>query len=184
MVGAAISTRYMFDLQAGDVFWCTADCGWITGHTYLTYGPLLCGAAIVIYEGVPDHPTPARCWQVVEKYRVRTDRSKHAVVHHLTSSRGPVAVAGVTLQGLLLQKDREVALEAARTFYTTFSWKHESCMNAGGHAFATPFPCVKHREAPVLCLYEKPLQLALCRFANSTQHQRWFVPWRRMMITL
>ena len=49
---------------------CTADCGWITGHTYLTYGPLLNGATCVIYEGVPAYPKPDRIWQIVEKYKV------------------------------------------------------------------------------------------------------------------
>ncbi len=59
MVATAVTTRYVFDLQPGDVYWCTADCGWITGHSYLAYGPLLCGAQSVIFEGVPSHPTPA-----------------------------------------------------------------------------------------------------------------------------
>ena len=70
MVSAAITTKYVFDLQPGDVYWCTADCGWITGHSYLAYGPLLCGAQSVVFEGVPTYPTPARCWQVIEKYQV------------------------------------------------------------------------------------------------------------------
>ena len=70
MVMAATTTKYVFDLQPGDVYWCTADCGWITGHTYLTYGPLLCGAQCVVFEGVPSYPTPGRSWQVVEKYNV------------------------------------------------------------------------------------------------------------------
>ena len=71
MVMAGVSTKYVFDLQPGDVYWCTADCGWITGHTYLTYGPLLNGATSVVYEGVPTHPDPSRIWQIVEKYKVR-----------------------------------------------------------------------------------------------------------------
>eukprot|EP00884_Botryococcus_braunii_P002880 jgi/Botrbrau1/12593/Bobra.0169s0121.1 len=71
MVMAGVTTRYLFDLQPGDVYWCTADCGWITGHTYLTYGPLLNGATCVMYEGVPSYPTPGRVWDIVEKYRVR-----------------------------------------------------------------------------------------------------------------
>lgn len=50
---------------------CTADCGWITGHTYLTYGPLLNGAVNVVFEGVPTYPSPSRCWEIVEKYQVR-----------------------------------------------------------------------------------------------------------------
>ena len=70
MVMAATTTKYVFDLQPGDIYWCTADCGWITGHTYLTYGPLLCGAQCVVFEGVPSYPTPGRSWQVVEKYKV------------------------------------------------------------------------------------------------------------------
>lgn len=74
MVMAATTTKYVFDLQPGDVYWCTADCGWITGHTYLTYGPLLCGAQCVVFEGVPSYPTPGRSWQVVEKYNVSAAR--------------------------------------------------------------------------------------------------------------
>ena len=70
MVATAVTTKFVFDLQPGDVYWCTADCGWVTGHSYLTYGPLLCGAQSVMYEGVPNYPTPARCWQIVEKYKV------------------------------------------------------------------------------------------------------------------
>lgn len=50
---------------------CTADCGWITGHTYLTYGPLLNGAVNLVFEGVPTYPSPSRCWEIVEKYKVQ-----------------------------------------------------------------------------------------------------------------
>eukprot|EP01024_Parvocaulis_polyphysoides_P058137 TRINITY_DN6225_c0_g1_i4.p1 TRINITY_DN6225_c0_g1~~TRINITY_DN6225_c0_g1_i4.p1 ORF type:complete len:414 (-),score=83.95 TRINITY_DN6225_c0_g1_i4:167-1228(-) len=57
-------------MRAGDIYWCTADCGWITGHTYLTYGPLLNGATAVIFEGVPTYPDPGRCWEIVQKYNV------------------------------------------------------------------------------------------------------------------
>ena len=77
---AATTTKYVFDLQPGDVYWCTADCGWITGHTYLTYGPLLCGAQCVVFEGVPSYPTPGRSWQVVEKYKVCCWRGTRCVV--------------------------------------------------------------------------------------------------------
>ena len=75
MVMAGVTTKYVFDLQPGDVYWCTADCGWITGHTYLTYGPLLNGAQNVIFEGVPTYPDPSRCWQIVEKHKVKLDPS-------------------------------------------------------------------------------------------------------------
>ncbi|CAI5980018.1 unnamed protein product [Closterium sp. NIES-64] len=70
MLGAATSFKYIFDHHDDDVFWCTADCGWITGHTYLTYGPLLNGATVLVFEGVPTHPDPGRCWDVVDKYKV------------------------------------------------------------------------------------------------------------------
>lgn len=70
MVGAATTFKYIFDHHDDDVYWCTADCGWITGHTYLTYGPLLNGATVVIFEGVPTHPDAGRCWDVVDKHKV------------------------------------------------------------------------------------------------------------------
>eukprot|EP01063_Lacrimia_lanifica_P026437 TRINITY_DN3562_c0_g1_i3.p1 TRINITY_DN3562_c0_g1~~TRINITY_DN3562_c0_g1_i3.p1 ORF type:complete len:669 (+),score=314.98 TRINITY_DN3562_c0_g1_i3:66-2072(+) len=70
MCGAWSTCHYVFDLQENDVFWCTADCGWITGHTYITYGPMLNGATQVVFEGVPTFPDAGRMWEVVAKYRV------------------------------------------------------------------------------------------------------------------
>jgi len=71
MVSAATTVKHVFNLQPGDVYWCTADCGWITGHSYLTYGPLINRAVNIVFEGVPTHPTPARCWEVVDKHQVK-----------------------------------------------------------------------------------------------------------------
>jgi acetyl-CoA synthetase len=62
--------RYAFDYKQDDIYWCTADIGWITGHSYLVYGPLANGATSVLFEGTPQYPTPARYWQVIEKYQV------------------------------------------------------------------------------------------------------------------
>jgi acetyl-CoA synthetase len=70
MVGAAATFTYVFDYLPGDVYWCTADCGWITGHSYVTYGPMLAGASQVVFEGVPTYPTAARCWEICDKYNV------------------------------------------------------------------------------------------------------------------
>ncbi len=70
MLWARLSTRWVFDLQDDDVYWCTADVGWVTGHTYLTYGPLANGATVVMYEGGPTYPQPDRFWDVVEKHKV------------------------------------------------------------------------------------------------------------------
>src|SRR5688572_24462365 len=69
MTGTYATTKWIFDLKEQDVFWCTADVGWVTGHSYLVYGPLLNGATIVMYEGAPDWPTKSRFWSIVEKYR-------------------------------------------------------------------------------------------------------------------
>jgi acetyl-CoA synthetase len=70
LTGAMATTKYVFDLKDEDVYWCTADIGWITGHTYLTYGPLANGATCVMYEGAPDWPDKDRFWQICERYGV------------------------------------------------------------------------------------------------------------------
>jgi acetyl-CoA synthetase len=70
LVGTHCSTKYVFDLREEDVYWCTADVGWITGHSYLVYGPLACGATCVMYEGAPNWPEPDRFWRIVEEFGV------------------------------------------------------------------------------------------------------------------
>ena len=70
MVHVGKSFKDVFQYKENDIFWCTADIGWITGHSYMTYGPLLNGATVVMFEGVPTYPTPARFWEVVEKHNV------------------------------------------------------------------------------------------------------------------
>lgn len=70
LVYAAMTFKYVFDYQEGDIYWCTADVGWITGHSYLVYGPLANGATTLLFEGVPNYPTPARMSEVVDKHKV------------------------------------------------------------------------------------------------------------------
>ena len=70
LLGAALTHEWVFDTWDEDVFWCTADIGWVTGHTYIVYGPLANGTTVVMYEGAPDYPKPDRFWAVVEKYGV------------------------------------------------------------------------------------------------------------------
>merc|ERR1711871_504828 len=70
MLGAFATFKYIFDGKPGDVWWCTADCGWITGHTYIVYGPLTVGCASMIFEGVPTYPDAGRLWQVCDKFKV------------------------------------------------------------------------------------------------------------------
>jgi acetyl-CoA synthetase len=70
LVGCATSTRIVFDLKDDDVFWCTADIGWVTGHSYVVYGPLANGATVLMYEGAPDWPEKDRFWEICERYGV------------------------------------------------------------------------------------------------------------------
>ena len=70
LLGAKMTTKYVFDLKPEDVYWCTADVGWITGHSYIVYGPLANGATQVMYEGAPNFPGPDRFWQIVDRYKV------------------------------------------------------------------------------------------------------------------
>ena len=70
LLHASMTHRYVFDYQDGDIYWCTADVGWVTGHSYIVYGPLANGATTLMFEGVPNYPDSSRCWQVVDKHQV------------------------------------------------------------------------------------------------------------------
>jgi acetyl-CoA synthetase len=70
LLQAALSTSWVFDLRDEDVYWCTADVGWVTGHTYIVYGPLSNGGTVLLYEGAPLHPQPDRFWRIVARHRV------------------------------------------------------------------------------------------------------------------
>lgn len=70
MVGTYLTTKTVFDLQDDDIYWCTADVGWVTGHSYSVYGPLLNGATVVLYEGAPNQPDWGRFWDIIQKHRV------------------------------------------------------------------------------------------------------------------
>jgi acetyl-CoA synthetase len=70
LLGAKMTSKYIFDLQPEDVYWCTADIGWVTGHSYVVYGPLANGATSLMYEGAPNHPEPDRFWRLIAKHGV------------------------------------------------------------------------------------------------------------------
>jgi acetyl-CoA synthetase len=70
LLGASLTHKYVFDVKDEDTYWCTADIGWVTGHSYIVYGPLCNGATSVMYEGAPNHPEPDRFWSIVERHRV------------------------------------------------------------------------------------------------------------------
>lgn len=72
LLGGILSIRWVFDYKSSDVFWCTADVGWITGHTFICYAPLAVGATQIVFEGVPTYPDASRFWQMIEKHKVTT----------------------------------------------------------------------------------------------------------------
>lgn len=70
LVYASMTHQYVFDYQENDIYWCSADVGWVTGHSYIVYGPLANGATTVFFEGVPNYPTPSRFWEIIDKHKV------------------------------------------------------------------------------------------------------------------
>ncbi len=70
LVYASLTHKYVFDYHDDDIYWCTADVGWITGHSYIIYGPLCNGATTIMFEGIPNYPTPSRFWEIVDKHKV------------------------------------------------------------------------------------------------------------------
>ena len=70
LVFASMTHQYVFDYHDGDIYWCTADVGWVTGHSYIVYGPLANGATTLMFEGVPNYPSMSRFWEVVDKHKV------------------------------------------------------------------------------------------------------------------
>ena len=72
LLGAMLSMQWVFDYKAGDIFWCTADVGWVTGHTYVAYGPLAMGATQIVFEGIPTYPDAGRFWKMIHDHNVTT----------------------------------------------------------------------------------------------------------------
>jgi acetyl-CoA synthetase len=83
MVGVATTLKNVFDIHDDDLWWCTADIGWITGHSYVIYGPLLLGGTTLVYEGAPDFPDPGTWWRIVEKYGVTKFYTAPTAIRHL-----------------------------------------------------------------------------------------------------
>ncbi len=130
LVYAALTFKYVFDYHPGDIYWCTADVGWVTGHSYLLYGPLACGATTLMFEGVPNWPTPARMAQVVDKHQVNilytaptairalmaegdkaiegTDRSSLRILGSVGEPINPGSV------GVVLEKNRQREMSGGR----------------------------------------------------------------------
>ncbi len=101
LVYAALTHKVVFDYKDGDVFWCTADVGWVTGHSYIVYGPLANGATTVMFEGVPTWPDAGRFWQVCEKHKVNQFYTAPTAIRALMG-KGPSFVEGSDLSSLRL----------------------------------------------------------------------------------
>ncbi|AIX72341.1 MAG: acetate--CoA ligase [Mixta calida] len=99
LVYVAATFKYVFDYQPSDVYWCTADVGWITGHSYLLYGPLACGATTLMFEGVPNWPQPSRMAEVVDKHKVTLLYTAPTAIRALMAE-GDRAIAGTSRASL------------------------------------------------------------------------------------
>jgi acetyl-CoA synthetase len=91
LIYTAITHQYVFDYHDGDIYWCTADVGWVTGHSYILYGPLANGATTLMFEGIPTYPTISRFWEVIDKHKVNTFYTAPTAIRSLMGAgEGPV----------------------------------------------------------------------------------------------
>lgn len=146
MVWAQMTHKYVFDYHDGDVYWCTADVGWVTGHTYIVYGPLLNGAITLMFEGVPNYPDNSRFWQVVDKHKVNTFYTAPTAIRALMrEGDGPVKKTSRKSLKLLGSVGEPINPEAWMWYYDVIGegrcpivdtwWQTET----GGHML-TPLP--------------------------------------------
>lgn len=119
MVYTKYSFENVFQYSPGDIYWCTADIGWITGHSYIVYGPLLAGATTLMFEGVPTYPDPSRFWQIIEKYKVNqfytAPTAIRALMSHGTDPIDPYNLDSLKVLGSVGEPINE---EAWRWYYT------------------------------------------------------------------
>jgi acetyl-CoA synthetase len=118
LVFAAMTHQYVFDYHPGEIYWCTADVGWVTGHSYIVYGPLANGATTLMFEGVPNYPTNSRFWQVIDKHQVNTFYTAPTAIRSLMQSgEGPVKAARRTSLRLLGSVGEPINPEAWEWYY-------------------------------------------------------------------
>ena len=146
MVWASMTHEYVFDYKPGEIYWCTADIGWVTGHTYIVYGPLANGATTLMFEGVPTWPGPDRFWQVVDKHKVNTFYTAPTAIRALMrEGEGPVKKHSRASLRLLGTVGEPINPEAWHWYYKTVGdtrcpivdtwWQTET-----GGALITPLP--------------------------------------------
>lgn len=140
-----LTMKYTFDLKDNDIYWCTADCGWITGHSYVVYGPLSNHATTVIYEGAPDFPNPEVWWKIIEKYKVSIFYTSPTAIRMLMSCGEELPLKHNLKSLRILGSVGEPLNEAAWYWYNKYIgdercpivdtwWQTEN----GGHMITTP----------------------------------------------
>jgi acetyl-CoA synthetase len=88
LLGATLTMKWVFDHKSSDIFWCTADVGWVTGHTYIAYGPLSCGATVVMFEGIPTYPDAGRFWKMIQDHKVNVFYTAPTAIRSLIKAGG------------------------------------------------------------------------------------------------
>ena len=115
---AAMTHKYVFDYHEGDIYWCTADVGWVTGHSYIVYGPLANGATSLIFEGVPNYPDASRFWQVIDKHQVNIFYTAPTALRALMrEGEGPVTATSRSSLRLLGSVGEPINPEAWEWYY-------------------------------------------------------------------
>jgi acetyl-CoA synthetase len=118
LVWASFTHHYVFDYQPGEIYWCTADVGWVTGHTYIVYGPLANGATTLMFEGIPNYPDSSRFWQVVDKHKVSIFYTAPTAIRALMrEGEGPVRKTSRTSLRILGSVGEPINPEAWLWYY-------------------------------------------------------------------
>lgn len=143
---ATMTTKYTFDIQENDIYWCTADVGWITGHSYLLYGPLANAATTVFFEGVPNYPSSSRFWEVVDKHKITIFYTAPTAIRALMrEGDGPVTKTSRASLRLLGTVGEPINPEAWQWYYNVVGEKRCPIVDTwwqtetGGHML-TPLP--------------------------------------------
>ena len=119
LLGAAMTHKYVFDYHENDIYWCTADVGWVTGHSYIVYGPLANGATTLIFEGVPTYPDNSRFWQVVDKHQVNIFYTAPTAIRALMAAGNqPVSSTSRTSLRILGSVGEPINPEAWEWYYS------------------------------------------------------------------
>jgi len=173
LLHAMLTMKWVFDYKPSDVFWCTADVGWVTGHTYIAYGPLAVGATEIVFEGVPTYPDAGRFWKMIQDHKVTVFYTAPTAIRSLIKAGGDLPTKyNLKSLRLLGSVGEPINPEAWRWYYETVGgsrcpivdtwWQTET----GGH-MVTPLPGV-HALKPGSC--QAPLPGIMVDIVDETGH--------------